>query len=170
RSRITIEQAKLELAANDTSQAIRRPLIRETPARMQAAPVRVMQPQRLQPLVRSAPAEAEMRRPVPVAPVMSGRVLNAEEKKRFGSMLENLIGTRGAYLLDNKMNVLGKVPFTELGSTLKTLNSGVYAIVFDGSADKEITDIAERAGVKHVVAMDSKVNGTAVNVVTAAEL
>ncbi len=170
RSRITIEQAKLELAANDTSQSIRRPMLRETTSRVQAAPVRVVQPQRMQPLVRSAPAEPEFRRVAPVAPVMQGKQLNPEEKKRFGSMLENLIGTRGAYLLDNKMNVLGKVPFTELSSTLKSLNSGVYAVVFDGSADKEITDVAEKAGVKHVVAMDSKVGSTAVNVVTAAEL
>ncbi|MEM2915762.1 MAG: DNA primase DnaG [Candidatus Woesearchaeota archaeon] len=171
RSRITIEQAKLELAANDTSQSIRRPMLRESTLRMQPAPVRVVQPQRIQPFAsRSASAEPELKRVMPVGPVMQGKQLNPEEKKRFSSMLENLIGTRGAYLLDNKMNVLGKVPFTELGSTLKTLNSGVYAIVFDGSADKEITDIAERAGVKHIIAMDSKVNGTAVNVVTAAEL
>jgi DNA primase len=170
RSRITIEQAKLELAANDTSQSIRRPMMRETTSRIQPAPVRVVQPQRLQPLVRSAPAEPELRRIAPVAPVMPGKQLNPEEKKRFGSMLENLIGTRGAYLLDSKMNVLGKVPFTELSSTLKSLNSGVYAVVFDGSADKEITDVAEKAGVRHVVAMDSKVSATSVNVVTAAEL
>jgi DNA primase len=172
RSRITMEQAKLELAANDTSQSIRRPLMRETTNRIQPAPVRVMQPQRLQPLVRTAPvAEPEIRRaPVAVPAAAQGKVLNAEEKKRFGSMLENLIGTRGAYLLDNKMNVLGKVPFTELGSTLKSLNSGVYAVVFDGAADKDITDVAEKAGVKHVVAMDSRVKDATVNVVTAAEL
>ena len=170
RSRITIEQAKLELAANDTSQSIRRPLMRETTNRIQPAPVRVMPQPRLQPLVRTVSAEPEIRRPAPIAaPVIQGK-LNPEEKKRFGSMLENLIGTRGAYLLDTKMNVLGKVPFTELGSTLKTLNSGVYAVVFDGSADKDITDVAERAGVKHVVAMDSKVKGGNVNIVTAAEL
>jgi hypothetical protein len=144
--------------------------MRETTNRIQPAPVRVMQPQRLQPLVRTAPvAEPEIRR-APVSAPVQGKVLNPEEKKRFGSMLENLIGTRGAYLLDNKMNVLGKVPFTELGSTLKSLNSGVYAVVFDGAADKEITDVAEKAGVKHVVAMDSRVKDATVNVVTAAEL
>lgn len=171
RSRITMEQAKLELAANDTSQSIRRPLMRETTSRIQPAPVRVLPQQRLQPLVRTAPsAEPEIRRAPVSAPVSSGKQLNPEEKKRFGSMLENLIGTRGAYLLDNKMNVLGKVPFTELSSTLKSLNSGVYAVVFDGAADKEITDVAEKAGVRHVVAMDSRVKDATVNVVTAAEL
>jgi DNA primase len=186
RSRITIEQAKLELAANDTSQSIRRPLMRETTLRNQPAPARVGtsadQPmksalpartapqQRMQPLTRPVGEMMERRAPVATsAPALSAK-LNPEEKKRFGSMLENLMGTRGAYLLDTKMNVLGKVPFTELGSTLKTLNSGVYAVVFDGSADRDILDVAEKAGVKHVVAMDSKVKDAAVDVVTAGEL
>jgi DNA primase len=167
RSRITIEQAKLELAANDTSQSIRRPMLRETTNRIQPAPVRSAAPQRLQPLARPMPARTDA--PAPAAPATGGK-LNPEEKKRFGSMLENLVGTRGAYLLDNKMNVLGKVPFTELGSTLKTLNSGVYAVVFDGAADQDIADVATKAGVKHIVAMDSKVKDAAVNVVTAGEL
>src|SRR3990172_98194 len=46
RSRITAEQAKLELAANDTSQSIRRPMMRETTNRIQPAPVRSAAPQR----------------------------------------------------------------------------------------------------------------------------
>jgi DNA primase len=170
RSRITIEQAKLELAANDTSQSIRRPLMRETTLRNQPAPARTAPQQRMQPLTRPVGEMMERRAPVATsAPALSAK-LNPEEKKRFGSMLENLMGTRGAYLLDTKMNVLGKVPFTELGSTLKTLNSGVYAVVFDGSADRDILDVAEKAGVKHVVAMDSKVKDAAVDVVTAGEL
>lgn len=168
RSRITIEQAKLELAANDTSQSIRRPMLRETTNRIQPAPVRSAAPQRLQPLARPMPSRIDA--PAPAAPVAVGGKLNPEEKKRFGSMLENLVGTRGAYLLDNKMNVLGKVPFTELGSTLKTLNSGVYAVVFDGAADQDIADVANKAGVKHIVAMDSKVKDAMVNIVTAGEL
>lgn len=162
RSRITIEQAKHELAANDTSQSIRKPLLRETAARAPSVPARALPQQRLQPL----PRPAAMPAPAPAVP---GR-LSTEEKKRFGSMLENLIGTRGAYLLDSRMNVLGKVPFSELGSTLKTLNSGVYAVVFDGAADRDIAEIAEKAGVKHIIAMDSKVKDVPVNVVTAAEL
>jgi DNA primase len=171
RSRITIEQAKLELASNDTSQSIRRPLLRETTARSQ--PVRSVPAQRLQPLSRPMPerASALPERAAPAAaPAVVGGKLSTEEKKRFSTMLENLIGTRAAYLLDTRMNVLGKVPCAELGSTLKTLNSGVYAVVFDGSADKDITDVAEKAGVKHVVAMDSKVKDAVINVITAAEL
>jgi len=149
RSKITMEQAKLELASNDTSHSIRKPTFQRRSA-----------PQR-------RPAARPVSRPAPVA---KPTVMSMDEKKLFSKMVENLIGTRGAIILDNKMNVLGKVPYSELASTLKSLNTGVYAIVFDGVADKNITDVAERAGVKHVVAMNSNVNAPRVNVVTATQL
>ena len=73
-------------------------------------------------------------------------------------MLEDLIGTRGAYILDNKMNILGKVPISELKTTLKSLSSGVYAIVFDGVIDRDLVVTAEQIDVKFLVAMDTKIN------------
>ena len=97
--------------------------------------------------------------------------LSNEEKTKFKTMLENLIGTKGAYILDNKLHVLGKVPFTELATTLKSLNTGVYAVVFDGSADRNIVEIASRAKVKHIVAMSSSVNNPrGINIVTVNKL
>ena len=98
--------------------------------------------------------------------------MNPDEKKRLGEMLESLIGTRGAYVLDEKMNVLGKVPFTELNTTLKSLNTGVYAVVFDGVVDRDLVAVAESSKIRHIVAMDSKVkpNECRVNIVTAANL
>ena len=55
---------------------------------------------------------------------------------------------------------------------MKSLNSGVYAVVFDGIVDKSLVETAERTSVKHIVAMDSKVkrNETKLNIVTANEL
>ena len=82
--------------------------------------------------------------------------LSQNEKSIFREISGALIGTRGAYLFDEKLNVLGKVPLAELQSTLKSLNN-VYAIVLDGSIDKELAKAAEMANVKCVVAMDSKV-------------
>lgn len=84
-------------------------------------------------------------------------VLSDSEKKSFSSMLEDLIGTRGAYILDEKLKMLGKVPVTELATTLKSLGSGIYAVVLDGIIDKDILQVAERAGLKYVVAMDAKI-------------
>lgn len=143
RSRITAEQAKLELSHIDTSQSVRRPVI-------------------------SRPAP----RPAHSAPRARPAVLRDDERKRFGEMLESLIGTRGAYVLDDKMNVLGKVPFAELNGTLKSLNTGVYAVVFDGVVDQPLVDVAERSAIKHIVAMDSKVDPSSsrLNIVTAAML
>lgn len=156
RSKITAEQAKHELASIDTSQYIRKPVFRDVPSRQPQRPQHQTQRQRPQ-----------HQRPQPVIAPLSG-----DEKTRFGSMLENLVGTRGACLLDNKLNVLGKVPFTELSSTLKSLNTGVYAVVFDGSVDKFIVDAAERAGVKHLIAMDSQVkpSDARLNILTASQM
>ncbi len=89
------------------------------------------------------------------------------EKEKFKGMLEDLIGTRGAYILDKEMNILGKVPLTELETTVKSLGSGVYAIVFDGSVDKSLVETADKSRVQFLVGMDSKFSGnTRVNVLT----
>jgi len=97
--------------------------------------------------------------------------LTTEEKAKFNAMLEELIGTRGAYILDDKLTILGKVPLTELPSTLKGLSS-VYAVVFDGQIDKVLTETAEKANVSFLVGMDSSIkpNDTRVNILTVNDL
>lgn len=152
RSKITVEQAKLELAANDTSEHVRKPVI------MKPLPVAA----RPRPVAATvAPRPVERKPAVPVSDV---------EKTKFSGMLESLIGTRGAFILDKEMNILGKVPNSELVSTLKSLNTKVYAVVFDGTCDQELVDVAEKSQVQHIVSMDSQVRDARVNVVTAAQL
>ena len=87
-------------------------------------------------------------------------------------MLENLIGTRGAQVLDSKLNTLGKVPITELQTTIKSLNNTAFAVVFDGVIDKGIAKTAESVNVKLLVGMDSKIrpNESTVNVLTVSDL
>ena len=82
------------------------------------------------------------------------------EKKKFSALLEDLIGTRGAYILDNSLNILGKVPVTELQSTIKSLATGIYAVIFDGVADKDLVLVSERANIHFIVAMDTKSKGS----------
>lgn len=103
--------------------------------------------------------------------VRQERSMTPQEKDTFRQISEELIGTRAAYLLDAKLNILGKVPVSELSLTLKGL-SNVYAIVFDGVADAEIIGSAEASGAKHVIAMDSRVDrsGTPVAIATINEL
>lgn len=80
-----------------------------------------------------------------------------KENSSFKQILDDLVGTRGAYILDKDTNVLGKVPTTELSATLKSLPTGVHAVVLDAVIDQELVKIAERSKIKYLVAMESKV-------------
>ncbi len=83
--------------------------------------------------------------------------ISLEQKTNFKKMLDDLIGTRGAYLLDESLTILGKVPITELGSTMRNLGS-VFAIIFDGEVNTEIVQTAERSSVRYLIGMNSEVN------------
>jgi DNA primase len=98
--------------------------------------------------------------------------ISEEHKKLFRDMLESLVGTRGAQVLDEKMNVLGKVPITELDTTIKSLANGIYAIVFDGIIDREIARAAERSNIRFLVGMDTKISPseTKLDLITANDL
>ena len=79
------------------------------------------------------------------------------ELRKFKDLLDDLVGTRGAYILDESMGLLGKVPITEIPNTIKNLSSA-YAVVFDGYIDRNIVDAAEHSSVKYLAAMKSRVN------------
>ncbi len=154
RARVVPQQVKLDRANGALSsqpqaqQLQRRPLLPTTSyPQKQAVPYAAPQQQRQSPQI------------------------SAEEKGTFRSMSEELIGTRAAYLLDAKLNILGKVPVSELQLTLKGLNN-VNAIVFDGVAERELVKTAEASGVKRIVAMDNKVkqNETQIAIATINEL
>ena len=100
----------------------------------------------------------------PVKPVEKVEI-SETEKGKFNDMLEDLIGTRGAYVLDKELNILGKVPISELQSTLKSLNTGIYAVIFDGIIDKDLLMIAEKSSVSFLVGMDNKVKSKTSRVV-----
>lgn len=117
---------------------------------------------------RQAPQRPQPRQQAPTNKPTPQKEASTKEKETFGKMLEDLIGTRGAYILDEKLNILGKVPVSELQSTIKSLSSGIYAVIFDGNVDKDVLTVCERASVKFLTAMDTKVKGpTSVRVFTA---
>ncbi len=96
-----------------------------------------------------------MRRP----DVMRRRTrLPMKEHKLFKEMSDDLIGTRGAYILDEDSKILGKVPTSELPTTMRSLSSGVHAVILDGAITKEIVDVAEGVHVKYLIGQDLKVN------------
>lgn len=96
--------------------------------------------------------------------------LQEDEKNKVAAMMEDLIGTRGAYVLDSDLNILGKVPSSELISTIKNLNSGIYAVALDGVVEKEHISAAEKANIKFIIGMDKKSKSQKVTVMTAEEI
>lgn len=187
RGRITAEQAKFELGIVKESlrpdysdlRELREPKKQEQRSeqrpdkqeqrseRNERPEQRSERPERNEPRIAPKPVQ-EFRKPMPVA---APQKITDHEKSAFREMVEDLIGTRGAYLLDAKLNILGKVPYSELAATLKNLNN-VYAIVFDEVVTKELAQIAERQNVVHLVGMESKMKPgeTRCSVVTINEL
>lgn len=150
RSKIAAEQVKLEFG--EPKNALRRKTMLEGPAPSHDRPER---PMRGPPQIGPRP---ESRGEPRSAPRSDAPHLTPEERKRFGVILEGLIGTRGAFILDNKMEVMGKVPTSELPKTVKSLQEGVYAVVLDGIIDSELVESAESSHVQRLVGTDSKVN------------
>lgn len=154
RGKLALEQYKLEVgnkpAYNGRREAVRsaRSAPRPTPRREAPRTAPTMTPRREAP-----------RTTAPVKTVTK-KAASEKEKESFGKMLEDLIGTRGAYILDEKLNILGKVPVSELQSTVKSLSSGIYAVIFDGNIEKDTVAVCERADVKFLVAMDTKAKST----------
>ncbi|MBS3118626.1 DNA primase [Candidatus Woesearchaeota archaeon] len=163
RGRITAEQAKLELNITTTDES---PRINGEERKVFSSPA--AQPFTKKPgftiggftrqamptmhsTIQNSPAAAS----VTTAPVASAKKepLQLKDKAKLKSTLDNLFGTRGACLLDDKLNVLGKVPRMELATTIKTLGN-VSGIVIDGTVDKELIKIAETSNVSYVVGSD----------------
>jgi DNA primase len=107
------------------------------------------------------------RQPLRTSTAPRAPMVSTAEKQSFKKMLEDLVGTKGAYILDAKLSILGKVPIPELTTTLKSLSSGVYAIVLDGSVDKELVSAAENADARYLIGTDAKARGMKTNVITA---
>ncbi len=154
RSKIAAEQAKLDFGKKSPSS-------KPTPS----APKGFQRNTRHQPYAnKSHPQRNSTPR---LAPKSSpGNYFSAEEKKTFKEMLDDLVGTKGAYILDAKLSILGKVPIPELTATLKSLTSGVYAIVLDGIVDKDLVTAAEKSNAKYVIGTEAKTRGVKTKVVT----
>ena len=81
--------------------------------------------------------------------------VSAKQKEEFKSMLDELLGTRAATILDEKSQVLGRVPISELENTIKTLDNP-YAIVLDGKVDANLNFLARKKGVKFLVGTEKE--------------
>jgi DNA primase len=79
-----------------------------------------------------------------------------KHKDTLKELADDLIGTRGAYVLDDGLNILGKVPVKELEETLSDISENVFAIIMDGSVDKGLAEVIDKKRVKFVITKSDK--------------
>jgi len=97
--------------------------------------------------------------------------LSIVEKKKLKKTLDDLFGTRGACIFNQKLDILGKDPTTELKTTIKSLRDGIHALALDGPIDKELVSISESLGIKFLIGKESKgISSTKLKILTGKQL
>jgi len=64
--------------------------------------------------------------------------------------VENLKGTLEAVLFNEDLDILARIPVSELAEKISSLN-GVSVVVFDGIITQRIIDLAEEKGIKYII-------------------
>src|SRR3989344_4514332 len=77
------------------------------------------------------------------------------DKTALKSLLEDLVGTRAAYLLDKNMKTLSKIPMSELSDLIDEFN-GTYFIVMDGKINQSLVDMALQKKVSYLVGAEAR--------------
>ncbi len=82
---------------------------------------------------------------------------------------DEIVGDGAAVILDDALQILGRVPVKELDSVLEELD-GAQAIVMDGKTSASIMRSAYKAGLKYIIAAKKPTRSTAVKVYTVDDL
>ncbi len=73
----------------------------------------------------------------------------------FKDLLEDLVGTRAAYLIDKNQQVISKIPLAQLPEMINDYNN-IYAMVVDGKVSQTMADMARKKGIAIIAAMGLK--------------
>lgn len=95
--------------------------------------------------------------------------IDDETKETFSSLLEDLVGTRAAYLINRNREIITKLPLSEISDMIDDF-SNIYAIIFDGKINQSIVDMAKKRGITYVVGMDYREHVQGMNTLTLKEL
>lgn len=98
---------------------------------------------------RQAEAEEEERREAQKA------YLTAEQRRNFQQLIEQLVGTRAAILVDEAGQILSKVPLSELSIIIGDFPE-TEAIVADAKISRELADLCTQRRIKYLIGMGWK--------------
>ena len=77
------------------------------------------------------------------------------QKDIFTKLMDEVSGTKEAYLLDGRGNILGKVPAKEINSTLEDIGKAANTILIDGSLTKDLLEAAENSRIRYLIGTKS---------------
>jgi DNA primase len=89
--------------------------------------------------------------------------LTDKETEKIRDKMDELIGTKGVVLLDDKLEVTKKIPLSQL-NYLKIKD--IYAILIDGTATSTVVRAAEKIGCKHLIARNFAFTETHIDLVS----
>jgi DNA primase len=89
----------------------------------------------------SAPKKAAQPSPVDVPP---------EIREKVTPLVNDIIGTRGAFLVNNKFEILGRIPYKGVEDAILNLEN-IYMLVLDGLVTDEIAKAAEESEITYVI-------------------
>jgi len=85
------------------------------------------------------------------------RELGAETKAKIKETLEKMVGTRAAYIFDEKMKLQAKIPLNQFNEKNERLKNAKI-IVLDGSINDSIVAVAEASNVEFLIGKKTQRN------------
>ena len=83
---------------------------------------------------------------------LNSREITSEDKEKLKHLIEQIEGTRKAFLLDNDLNIIGEISTRNISSTLMKIRNKVFAIIIDGIVITPMIKAAEKAQCKYIIA------------------
>lgn len=83
--------------------------------------------------------------------------ITEEMKEKFNELIGKVTGTRAAYFLDKDLEIVEKIPTKKVFEQIREINQSEN-LIFDGSIDKKIANLAYKNGIKCIVGMETSDN------------
>jgi len=87
--------------------------------------------------------------------------ITIEEKEKIKNDVDELVGTKGALIFNQDLNIISKVPLRRLSSV--KLDEDPYVIAIDGTATNKIIEICESLGSHNLIASQFVNSDTDIN-------
>lgn len=98
-----------------------------------------------------------LREKTPIGKVEKGKVkdLDTKTKKKLSKTLEKMMGTRAAYIFDDKIKLKEKIPLKQFNEKSKKIEEAEIVLV-DAKIDEDLVAIAEDKKIKYLVGKDKE--------------